>query len=170
MSMIIFDDSTTVDTPSNGETTLFTKDGDPHWKRPDGSVHTMAPPVFGKNFDLSVFEDYTMTTSGQSWSTYAGLQVPVGKAGTYLVFGYAHIRMNTTSYDVRMRLAKNGLDIGEQLVEELKDSSTKESMPRMLMKKVALAEGDYLDLDFATESTSGTVTVREGSIVMWRVE
>ena len=163
-SILEFDDLSNQDTKQ-----FYFKNDSPTWKGNDNIEHTLEMPVFGQNIELSVFDDVDMTASGQTWKTYVGLQVPTGKAGTYLVYGYAHLRMNTTSYDTRMRLSKNGTSIGEPLIEELKDSSSKESMPRMLMKKVTLAEGDYLDLDFATESTSGTVTVREGCIVLWRI-
>ena len=170
MSVITFNDLITdPDVPANGKTKVYTKSGSPHWRTPDGTIHSLSIPVFGQNVDLSIFESYTMTTSGSSWSTYAGLQMPVNTSGTYLVLALCHARMNTVSYDAKMRLAKNGTTIGEPMVEELKDSSSAESMPRMLLKKVILADGDYLDLDFATENTSGTITVREGCIVLWRI-
>jgi len=170
MSVTTYDNLTSdPDTPNSGEVKLYMKNKAPAWRDDTGAVHTLQLPVFGNNVDLSIFEDYTMTTAGTTWDTYAGLQMPTGTAGTYLVFAHFHLRMSSASYDAWARLTKNGSMVGSQMTEELKDPSSNESMPRMLLRKIVLADGDYLDLDFATENTSGTLTVREGSIVLWRI-
>ena len=170
MSVNTFNDRTTdPDAPDTGKVKFYMKDKTPHWRDDEGNVHTLEGNIFGQNIDLSVYESYTMTTSGQTWDTYCGLQMPQGSDGTYLVFGFFHLRMNSTGYDSWARLAKNGTEIEQPMKEELKDSSSNESMPRMLLKKVDLVAGDYLDLDFATESTNATLTIREGIIVLWRI-
>jgi len=156
-------------TPNSGERLLYPK-VDGWYDLDDNDIETkLTQPIFGRNIDLSVFENYTMTTSGTSWDTYAGLQIPIGKAGTYLVIANSIIRMSGASRDAWMRLSKNGTTVDLEMKEELKDPSSAQQVPRTLMKKVTLAEGDYLDLDFATEDTSVTLTIKEGSIILWRV-
>jgi len=168
MSTVTYDNRTSdPDAPDSGKVKVYIKDKVPHWKDDTGLVSTMTAPVFGTNFDLSIEEDYTMTTSGTTWSTYAGLTMPANKDGTYLVLAHCMTRMSTTGSDIRFRLAKNGTTLRKNASEEFKDSNNAEIVPRMLMRKVTLAEGDFLDMDFATEG--GTVTVKEASIYMWRV-
>ena len=170
MSVITLNDRTTSpDTPDTGKVKLYMKDSGPHWRTDDGVEHALTEPLFGKNVDLSVFDDYTMTTSGQNWDTYVGFQMPANTSGTYLVFVYCNIRMNSTGSDAWMRLSLNGNTVGKEMKEELKDSSSNESMPRMMIKKVTLSDNDYIDLDFATESTYSTITVREAAVVLWRI-
>lgn len=167
--LTFFNRDTDPETPSAGKIRFWFKNNMPFWKGSDGILHTLASFIFGLGIELSIFEDYVMTTSGSTWNTYAGLQVPANKEGTYLVIAFSFLRMSTTSYDARMRIAKNGSDVGNYMSEELKDSNNSQKTPRIIIKKIELSEGDYLDLDFATENTNGTLTIKEGSLILWRI-
>ena len=170
MSVTTYNNNTTdPDVPSTGKVKFYFKDEEPTWRTEDGQVHTMSEPIFGKGVDMSAFDYYIMTTSGQTWDTYTSLQVPAGYEGEYIIFCFYHARMNSTGYDAWSRLALNGTELGLVAREEYKDSSNSEAMPRVLIKKATLEEGDYLDLDFATESTSATLTVKEACILLWRI-
>jgi len=141
---------------------LYTKDD-------NGIVRGQQTPTFGQNYSLSIFDDYTLTTSGTSWDTYNGFQCPSDKAGKYLVFCNAVIRSSSTGNNVLMRLAKNSTTVGEYASFEVKDANANNRNPMTLIKEVTLASGDYLDLDFSTENTNVTLTVHEAALVLWRV-
>jgi len=141
---------------------LYTKDD-------NGVVRSQQSPTFGQNYSLSIFDDYILTTSGASWDTYNGFQCPSDKVGKYLVFCNALIRSSSTGNNVLMRLAKNSSTVGEHLSLEVKDANANNRVPLFFIKEVTLASGDYLDLDFSTENTNVILTVREASLVLWRV-
>ena len=164
-----FNRTTDPEPPSLDKHRFYFKNGVPTWQDGNGNVRTLETNIFGQGVELSTFEDYVMTTAGTNFDTYLGLQVPQGAAGTYIVFAFYHARMNSTGSDAWSRIAKNGTALGLVAREEYKDSSSNEAMPRTIIKKVDLAEGDYLDLDFATESSSATLTVKEGCLLLWRI-
>ncbi len=141
---------------------LYTKDD-------AGTVRSQQTPDFGKNYSLSIFEDYTLTTSGTSWDTYSGFKCPSDKVGKYLVFCNALVRSTSAGNNILMRLALNSSTVGEYLSFEAKDTNTNNRMPMTFIKEVTLASGDFLDLDFSTENTNVTLTVHEASLVLWRV-
>lgn len=155
------------DAPDSGKVKFYMKGKVPHWRDDTGSVKTLQPSIFGEHFNLSVFGDWQQSTSGTNWDNYIWLQMPTGSAGTYLVISELVMRMSTTSSDAICRLAKNGLLLGEEAHEEFKDSSSAQSIPRHLFRQVTLADGDELTLDIATEN--GTLTVKSGSVILWRV-
>ncbi len=156
--------------PNAGERSLYPK-ADGWYELDDQNIETaLTQPIFGRNNELSLSENYTMSTSGTTWDTYAGLQIPTGKGGKYLVFASFYCRMNNTGRDAYARVSINGSTEGLEMKEELKDSSAVEQVPRVLMKIVSVSDGDYIDLDFATEDSSSTITVKEAIIALWRVD
>ena len=170
MSVTTYTNMTTdPDTPSSGEVKLYMKDKAPAWRDDTGAVNTLSLPVFGQEFELSVFDDVTSTTTGSAWSAYIGLQIPAGLSGTFLVFVNVVCRMSATGGDAWVRLAVDGATIGHKMSEELKDSSADERATRTLIKKITLTGSEFVDLDFATEKSGDTLTIYEGSLVMWRV-
>ena len=170
MSVITFNDLITdPDIPSSGKTKIYTKNGDPHWRKPDGTVHSLSIPVFGQNVDLSVFKTNIQSTSGSSWSNYISVTIPSGVSGTFVVFASVFVRLNNTGGDGRIRIAQNNSTIGEHMSEEMKDSSASERVPRTLIKPANLTAGDTVTLDIATERNSDTMTVYEGYLLLWRI-
>ena len=170
MSVTTYNNRTTdPEIPDLGKVKFYMKNKEPTWRDDTGAVNTLALPVFGKNVDLSIYEDYTKTTSGTAWSTYAGLQMPVGSDGTYIVFAPVISRMSSTGGDARIRVAKNSTTVGEYAAEEFKDTASNQRVPRTLIKKVVLVAGDYLDLDISTERSGDTITVYEGLLILWRI-
>jgi len=157
------------DTPETGKVKIYIKGNAPHWRTDDGVEHSLSVPVFGQHVDLSTFDDYTTTTSGSYWDTYTGLQIPSNVVGTFLVMVTVYARMNTTGGDSRVRLSHNGSTVGEYWSEEFKDQSSAQRVVRSFMKKVVVSGNDYLDLDFATERSGDTMTIYEGSLVLWRI-
>ncbi len=157
------------ETPASGKVRFWFKDNIPFWKGADGIVRTLMNKVFGDHIELSVHENYTGTTSGNSWSTYAGMQFPNDVSGTFIVFVEAICRMNTTGGDAKMRLSLDSSTVGSEWTEEFKDSSSDQRITRMFLKKVDISGGEYLDLDFATERSGDTMTIYEAAIVMWRI-
>jgi len=157
------------DTVTGNILDFFFKNGVPTWKDTQGNEFQLDNPIFGRNVDLSVFDEYQMTTSGTNWDTYTGFQMPANKDGTYIIFAWSGTRMNTTTRGARMRVAKNGVTIKEHMNEEYKDTNSARMQPRTLIKKVDLVEGDFVDLDFATDVTDAIITVKEACILLWRI-
>lgn len=141
---------------------LYTKDD-------NGTIRSSIAADFGKDYDLSVYEDKIISTSGTTWDTYTSRLIPSGSAGSYLVFGHASIRSSSTSNNIGMRLARNGSVLGQEAAVEFKDSGSNVRVPMTLIRPVTLADGETLSLDFATENTGATVTIYSGSLTMWRV-
>lgn len=153
----------------SGKIYIWSNAGSFYTKDDNGTVRSQVLPDFGQNYSLSIFDDYTMTTSGTTWDTYSGFQCAANKVGKYLVFCHAIIRMSSTSYNAMARLSKNSSAVGSEIAVEMKDSSSNNRNPITFIREVTLAEDDYLDLDFATESSSGTLTVHEAALILWRV-
>lgn len=155
--------------PPTGKIYFWSENGVIYTKDDLGVVRSQQIPTFGQNYSLSIFDNYTFTTSGTSWDTYTGFQCPSDKAGKYLVICEAIIRMNSASYNAKSRLALNGSTVGENVSVEMKDSNSNNRNPIVFIKEVTLSSGDYLDLDFATENSNSTLTVHEAALVLWRV-
>jgi len=157
------------ETPASGKVRFWFKDNIPFWRGSDGIIRTLVNKVFGDHVNLSFFEDYTGSTSGSSWTTYSGIQFPNDVSGTFIVLCFAVCRMNTTGGDARIRLALDGNTVGRYMSEEFKDSSSSEKVPRVLLKKIDINGGEYLDLDFATERSGDTITIYESAVILWRI-
>jgi hypothetical protein len=129
------------------------------------------PQVFGTYFNEASSETDSSTTS-TSWSQKVRLTTSALPAGKYRIGWSYNIRQSNTSYSAQARVQINDTGTVHNYMLEPKDGTSNEEDAVGGFYYYTVSTGGTtldIDLDFSTENSGGTTTIRRARLEFWRV-
>ena len=149
--------------------TLVTADDDiPNKKYVDDAISAGGGGVFGSEYNIDSSEGESSTTS-TSWQNKLDFDFTV-PSGTYILFWYAEIRMNSTSYSTRARVELDGDTVTPYIgYIEIEPQDTDNWYTFSGHKELSLNGTHDIDIDYCRLGGNGTAYIRKARLTLWRI-